>query len=519
MITHHISELEKFETMQKELNISGAPLYAGHILHYAAKKHSKKIALIYKDRSISYAELYTFASRLTTFLKKQGVSRGMHVLMCFENCIEFYISYYAIWQAGAVIIPVSTFLSVHELTHILEDAHPVLIIADDQHLALFQETGLNNLPRIISTTDITSVCVDETYSIEDPCEPLPENNPCLLLYTSGTTGTPKGVMLSSKNIMTNVMQAIARFGFIDQERLFGILPLFHVFAQNTCVWSSIFSGSTIIIINKIERRLLLDGLKHKPTIFLGVPALYGLLCLLRPNNLDTVSYFVSGGDALPDRIRSLFSLIYGRKIINGYGLTETSPVIAVDFDDELTYSNTVGRPVAALSCSIRDKNNQEVAQGEIGQLWVKGDNIMLGYHNAPKATQEAIVDGWFNTGDCAFINNQGKIVITGREKDLIINKGLNIYPQEIENILLSFPGVVRAAVIGKEDEHEGEIPIAFIQVFAEIKNCENELRNYCLQHIAKYKIPRLFLCQTEELPMTTTNKIDKKRLREIIKKI
>jgi long-chain acyl-CoA synthetase len=322
-------------------------------------------------------------------------------------------------------------------------------------------------------------------------------------------------MLSSRNIMTSIGQGLARFRWlVEGERIFGPLPLFHSFAQNTCVWSGLYAGCTVILIPKIERKYILEGLAQRPTIFLGVPALYGLLCLLKTAPLESVRAFVCGGDALPDKIRSAFALVYQRKLFNGYGLTETSPTIAIDLDDTTEPTNNVGQPVVGLECAVRDDHGTDLPHGAIGQLWVRGDNVMLGYYNAPEMTQSVIKDGWFATGDLVYLDPKGKIVISGRSKDLIINKGINIYPQEIENVILLHPNVIRAGVIGKVDEAVGEIPIAFVQIREKDEEMAKSLKELCLKNLAAYKVPRQFICSVDPLPITATGKVDKKVLKK-----
>ena len=323
---------------------------------------------------------------------------------------------------------------------------------------------------------------------------------------------PKGVMLSSKNIFTNVIQCLSRIDVSCEDRIYMPVPLFHSLAQNTAVWGSFFLGSSVIIIPKIERRLLLQGLDQKPTIILAVPALYGVFCMMKNIKFDSVGFFASGGDALPDKIRAAFSLIYRRKICNGYGLTETSPLLSVHVTEEYVSADTVGVPVQQLSCSIRGEDGNELAQGEVGILWVKGDNIMLGYYKAPELTAKIFEDGWLDTGDLARIDRHGRLHIVGREKDLIINKGLNIYPQEIENVLLVHPAVIQAAVIGVMDGGFEEVPVAFIAVKEKVEHIEEVLRKLCLQHLALYKIPRRFMIR-KSLPMTSLAKVDKKVLK------
>ncbi len=272
-------------------------------------------------------------------------------------------------------------------------------------------------------------------------------------------------------------------------------------------------GCAGIVVQRIERKAILQGLAHKPAIFTGVPALYGLLCLLKNAPLDSVNLFVSGGDALPDKIRMAFALLYGRKICSGYGLTETSPLLTSDFDDLLIPTNSVGLPFIDVAIAIRDEKGTELPRNTIGQIWTSGPQIMLGYYNAPEATQKVIRDGWFDTGDLGYLDDTSKLVITGRIKDLIIHKGFNIYPQEIENVILSHPNVLQVGVVGQSDPDVGQVPVAFVRLRKRQEGIEQALKQLCMQHLAVYKIPRSFVCDTKELPTTATGKVNKKVLR------
>lgn len=503
-------EIYLFDELYKSVSPNGELLFAGRLLQRAYKRNPDKIAIIYENNSFTYKKLYALASCLQKKIIKNGLKIRDKVIICFESSPQFYISYFACWQAGLIVVPVNTFLKEKELQYIIADAQPSLIITSSDRIPLFGKVELS-LPTIFTEKDFDD-CDENSFIEENTIVDLQPEELAALLYTSGTTGTPKGVMLSSKNIMTNVLQVATLLGEPQQERIFAVLPLFHSFAQNTCLWTSIFYVITIILVPKIERRYILENLKHKPTIFVGVPALYGLLCLMKNAPLESVRLFISGGDALPDKIRSAFGLIYRRKIANGYGLTETTPVISVNLDDEMLPASNVGRPLIGIQCSIKDDKGSALPHGTPGVLWVKGDNIMLGYYNAPEATAQVIQDGWFNTGDIAYIDSNGRIVITGREKDLIIHKGFNIYPQEIENIILLHGNVIRAAVIGKHDENE-EIPVAFVQLRVADTKSEKEIKLLCSQHLASYKVPRQFFCDTKDLPATATGKIDKKALR------
>ena len=508
LIDKKLSEQELFEALYKIVIPAGKARYVGTLLRDAAHTRPDMCALVFRDTTISYAQLYKQAVAVSAVVTKHGVKPGDRVLLFFENSIEFYAAYFGILHTGAVVAPLNTFLKEPELAHIVHDAQPALMISSFELAPVVRAMPIDNIPTVITEHDFPAYDASMSHEIYTPDTDALN----VLLYTSGTTGLPKGAMLSSRNIMVNVVQGLARFGLLHEERVLAILPLFHSFAQNTCIWAPFLVGCTVIVVPKIDRRYLLEGLQLRPTIFLGVPALFGLLCIMKNAPIDSINYFISGGDALPDSIRSGFALIYRRKICSGYGLTETSPLLAVDLDDVCAATNTVGKPVMGLTVSLRDREGRQVPEGSIGQLWIGGENVMLGYYNEPEMTQKTIVNGFLSTGDLAYLDAQGKLVISGRYKDLIINKGQNIYPQEIENVIQGFPGVIRVAVIGQKDESVGEVPIAYVQLRSMDPGIEGALKDLCTNSLAPYKVPKEFICTASELPITATGKIDKKTL-------
>lgn len=517
-----VSEQGLFDSLKQSFtNTSGDLLYVGKLLKRAAEKFGDDTALIGADRTLTYKEYYCRAVALSESLKKQGVQPRDRVLLYYENSLEFYLFYCAIWQIGAVVVPVNLFLHERELAHVINDAQPTAICTSTklkvQLESLVSSGKMAALPPVLTEEAIdwkmpTPAHFKDIHPDFRAISLLPDEM-CLMLYTSGTTGVPKGVMLSSSNIMTNTMQAFSRLKMLtsDRERFLAVLPLFHVFAQNTCLWLPLMTGSQVIVVQKIDRNVILEGLKKKPTIFVGFPALYGLLCLMKTAPLDSVKLFVSGADAMPDKIRAAFGMIYGRKVCSGYGLTEASPVIAINHLNQEMASNVVGAPLSGIQCEVRDEEERSLPQGRTGSLWVKGDNVMLGYYNAPEATAQVVKDGWLNTGDLAQFDAEGNIVIQGRMKDLIIHKGFNIYPQEVENILLTHPAVFKAAVVGRDEVSSGQVPIAFVAVKGNSEDLEEKLRQFCNAHLAAYKVPRKFIC-VDDLPMNASGKVDKKQL-------
>lgn len=514
-ITHKdvVTEQHYFDALLQSVKINGKMICLGQLLQRAYHNFPDNIALIAPTSSITYKELYGRASMLAQQLIHKGLKPHDRVLLFFENSIEFYVSYFAIVQAGGVVAPLNTFLHETELRHIVNDAVPMIVVTHSNHVALFNSVGVEN-ERIVTEQNMDMNGVINPSIYEQSIILLPPDEMAALLYTSGTTGLPKGVMLSSRNIITNAIQGLARSQMTGDERVFAVLPLFHSFSQNVCVWAGMLSGFSVILVPKIDRRLILTALKHEPTIFVGVPALYGLLCLMKTAPFPRVKLFVSGGDALPDKIRMFFSLLYRRNICNGYGLTEASPFVAAHLQDVTEPTSCVGRPLIGLEAAIFNEHNMPMGQGEIGQLVLKGDNIMMGYYKSPELTQATIKDGWLYTGDLAYLDENGKIVITGRIKDLIIHKGFNIYPAEIENIILTHANVIRAAVVGKVEQESGEVPVAFVQIRTAKVGIEKELKALCMKHLASYKVPRDFIVSVEELPTTATGKVDKKILRK-----
>jgi long-chain acyl-CoA synthetase len=499
---------QQYAKMQRD----GKLMYLGFLLQRGNELFPDRVALICRSKEITYKELFYRASLMSSVLRARGIKARDRVLLLYENSIEFYIAYFAVLQAGAIIAPLNIFLHERELTHIVNDCKPALIITSSEHLSTFAPSA-GTIP-IITEAEIGYDTPVPADFVPGEITELAADEMAALLYTSGTTGFPKGVMLSSRNIMTNVAQGITRLN-LSRERMLGVLPLFHSFAQNGCIWSALFCGATVIVVPRIERRYILEGLRHKPTLVLGVPALFGLFCMMKTAPLEGVNYFISGGDALPDKIRAAFALLYRRTICNGYGLTETSPIVSANMADEMGPTNSVGPICPGIDYQLRDEQGKPVPSDQVGVLWLRGDNIMMGYYNAPELTAQTIVDGWLITGDLATFDAKNNLIICGRYKDLIIHKGVNIYPQEIENVVLTHSAVILAGVIGKDDEVAGQIPIAFVQLREPVAGIEEQLRTLCAENLAPYKIPKKFIV-VDEMPLTTTKKVDKKVLRKMV---
>jgi long-chain acyl-CoA synthetase len=490
--------------------------YAGTMLATAAATWPERVALISAQESWTFIQLYRQALKVHQILTQRTIQPGQRVIIWLPNSLGFYAAYHGAWMACAVVVPLNIFMSTAERTHVFTDCQPSLIITSKA-----QESSLSDIPAQNGALQVWYI--DELAALPEPTAD-PANHPpctinpedmCILLYTSGTTGLPKGVMLSSRAVYHNALQGIARLDPQDGDSVWCALPLFHSLMQNACIWSPCISGTTIIIVASLTRTALLAGLAQRPTVVIAVPALWGLLCNMKKYGVqfDNARYLVSGGDALPSKIALGVELLYGRQLCNGYGLSETSPFIAIHTENLRTTTTCVGKPFVDTQVRIVDAQDQEMTAGMPGKLLVRGPQLMNGYYQAPQATAQIIrPDGWLDTGDLAYVDYQGRIYICGREKDLIAYKGIKIYPQEIENCIMQDPAVTAVGVIGVPDEY-GQIPIAYVQATQLGPQVVQRLMMLCKGNLAAYKVPRRIIVM-DKLPMTSTGKVNKKQLRQ-----
>ena len=496
---------------------------ANQILQRAATVWPDRIALICGDQQITYQKLFQqtimLGKKLLNLLPSGSdtVKPGDRVLIIYENSINFYKAYYAAWQIGAIVTPLNVYLNQHELEHIIHDSKPKLIIASEKQKEKLQKLAPEKVAAPIISEAFFVEEKQDTEEKEMYIAPQDQNACTVLLYTSGTTGIPKGVMFSSRMILTNCLQGVTNFAITERERVYAALPLFHSYMQNAAVWSPFIVGAAVIVIPFINRTHLINGLTKNPTIIVGIPQLYGLFALMKTLQFPQVKLFVSGGDSLQNKIRMGFEFIYNRKLVDGYGLTETGPFIAVDIDDIRHPAGCVGKPMIKIQAEIRDNKGEKSLHCQDGVLWIKGDNVTLGYYNAPEPTAKILKNGWINTGDIAYITNDNYIVLQGRERDLISHKGVKIYPPEVENVLTMHPDINMAGVIGTI--HNGiEYPVAFVASKASAEKIIPELKKLCQNNLAAYKVPIEFYVRTI-LPTTATGKVDKKILRQDLIKI
>lgn len=503
------------------------------LLEKNAKKYGKKPALFEDKLKITHSELKHYVDSFARYLElSAGIQKGDHVAILMQNSKEFIIALLAITKLGAVAIPVNTFLKKNEIEYILDHSDSKLLITQDKFQKeltdIFQNTKVQKIiwSGDYKNFDQRNLPFDEGLSMEDYEHVQPQgelDDVAIMVYTSGTTGKPKGVMLTYRNIFSNLINIERLFKLTHKDRFIVYLPMFHTFTLTATVMLPIYVGSAIVIIKSILpfSNILKQTLLKRVTIFMGVPEVYNALSKAKLPWyfmwFNKLRVFVSGAAPLPEatlkRMREKFPKV---PLLEGYGLSEASPVVSINrFEKQKPLS--VGPPLPDYQVKIVDDELMELPTGEIGEIIVKGDNVMKGYYKDPTATEETVINGWLLTGDMGYVDEEGYIYIVDRKKDLIISKGINIYPREIEEALMSHPEIEEAAVVGKKDETQGEIPVAFIKLAENSNLTEKEVRNFLKDKLANYKIPKLFYF-VEDMPRNATGKILKRVLREKVNK-
>jgi len=495
-----------------------------------AKNYAKKTMIFIDDKKISNSEFLDQVDAFAHFLSYSGMKVDDKIALITPNSTEFLVAFFAICKIGAVVVPINNMLKEEEYKYILNDAEVRLLITSAKYAKqtqnLQESTGIektvwiDELPRgkeedVLFSDAMLIPASQENIKVDRKIDDL-----AVLIYTSGTTGHPKGAMLSYKNIFSNLHGGQERFDLKKNDRFIVYLPMFHSFTLSISVLLPIFVGGSMIIIPSVLpfSNIIKQTLLKRVTIFLGIPDVYNALVRAKLPWyflwFNSVRAFVSGGAPLSEDTLTRFNTIFKRSnMLEGYGLSECSPAVAINpMNKQKPLS--IGLPLDGFETKIVDEEMLEVPIGQVGELIVKGDCVMMGYWKRPTATDETIINGWVRTGDLGKIDEEGYIYIVDRKKDLIISKGINIYPREIEEVLYHHPSVKAAAVIGVKDENSGEIPIAYIERDAEVEALsEHEVKAYLKQHLANFKIPKSihFL---DELPKTATGKVLKRVLKE-----
>ena len=472
---------------------------------------------------LSYAALDGAASRLATQLAERGVGPGDRVALIMPNVAYFPIAYCAILRLGAIVVPMNPLLKAGEVAFAWRDCGARLAVV----FPLFAEEAQK-----ASASTGTEVYVtvpqefEQSLSATDPHEQVVEvdaGDTAVILYTSGTTGQPKGAELSHANLRTNTLTTVETLMPNGPgDMIFGGLPLFHSFGQTCGLNAAMAGGACLTLLPKFDgEEALRIVAEDRVTIFLGVPTMYmGLLGVKDPQRFDTSSLRVgaSGGASLPVEVLRGVERTFGFNLLEGYGLSETSPVASFNHPDRPTKPGSVGTPIRGVEFALHrpreegsDEPAAEVGEGEIGEIVIRGENVMKGYWNRPEETAEAMRDGWFHTGDLATRDADGFYFIVDRVKDMIIRNGFNVYPREVEEVLYTHPAVAEAAVFGVPDAEHGEEIAAMVTLKEGATATPEELQAFVADQIAAYKYPRIV--RLGVLPKGPTGKILKREIK------
>ncbi len=494
-------------------------LNLGSILMAAAQDRPEHPAIRLGERSLSYAELDRAARGVATGLRERGIAPGSQVAVMIPNVPEFTIAYYGILYAGCAVVPLNVLLSAPEVTYHIEDSEAQLLIAHP----LFGEpaaTGANGAGVPVAWVDGEA---DDDLPAMAAVAPLPafhETSPddtAVILYTSGTTGKPKGAELSHANLFVNCAVVVPKLLPLGKDDVaLATLPLFHSFGQTCIQNATIATGGTFTLLPRFTPEEAMEIMERdKVTLFAGVPTMYFALLHhegARQPDLSSLRYCMAGGAPMPVEVMKAFEAKFGVEILEGYGLSETSPVASFNQPDKPRTPGSIGYPVWGVEMAILDDKDQPLPDGERGEICIRGHNIMKGYWNRPEATAETMRSGWFHSGDIGIRDPGGSYRIVDRVKDMILRGGFNVYPREVEEVLYAHPAVVEAAVIGVPHESHGEEVKAVVALGKEQQTTPEELVAYCKQNLAAYKYPRIVEI-IDTLPKGPTGKILKRELR------
>jgi len=476
--------------------------------------HGGRVAVRVDNAAMTYRALSEASARVAGLLRKQGVGPGDRVGIMMPNVSEVPVVYYGILRAGGVVVPMNPLLKGREVAYYLGDsgAGPVFAwhaFAEEARagaqqagaeLIVVDEVGFPDL--------LASVLPDDVVADRD------STDTAVILYTSGTTGQPKGAELTHGNLISNT--EVARTDIVrarPEDVIFGGLPLFHVFGQTVALNVAVAAGACLTLLPRFDPAHALRIIAgHRVTVFEGVPTMYVAL-LHQPDRADydvsTLRMCISGGAALPVEVLRGFEEAFGSAVLEGYGLSETSPVASFNHPGRERKPGSIGTPIRDVEMRVVDNADHEVPKGEVGEIVIRGPNVMKGYWNRPDATAEAIRDGWFHSGDLARVDEDGYFRIVDRKKDMIIRGGYNVYPREIEEILYEHPAVAEAAVIGLPHPALGEEVGAAVALKPGAAVSAEELRDYVKGQVAAYKYPR-HVWMVDVLPKGPTGKIQKR---------
>lgn len=515
------------------------------IIEHHARLAPEKEAIVWNEMKFTYGQLNALANRVANALRAMDIGRGDKVALSCPNLPFFPIVYYGILKTGAAVVPLNVLFKPREIAYHLADSDAKAVFVfegtDELPMAQMVKDGFDEVNScenlIVMTIDPTAPCpFDQCSSLTELLSDQPEtfescptkaDDTCAILYTSGTTGQPKGAELTHLNLfMNSVMNFNLHLPFLNftdgvQKTVLITLPLFHTTGQTVQMNTNLYAGNRCVLLPRFEPLATLEAMKNERVNFwIGVPTMFwAILKYIDENEYDIseikkhLKVPTSGGAPMPVEVMKKFEKIFGLRILEGYGLSETSPVACFNQFEKPSKPGTVGQPILGVEIKCVDENDAEVARGERGEVVIRGHNVMKGYYKRPEATAEAFKNGWFHSGDIGIIDHDGYLAIVDRKKDMILRGGYNIYPRELEEVMMTHPAVSLCAVIGVPDERLGEEVKAFVVRKQNSELTEEEFINWCKEQFAANKYPRSVEFR-DELPIGGTGKILKRALRE-----
>ena len=537
--------------------LKGAPVQS--LLENTAAAYGDKVCSKFMGKTLTYSEINGLANKVAAGLQKRGIRKGANVGLLLPNSPTFIIFYYGILKAGGTVVNFNPLYTIDELSHQARDARLQMLVTLDlaalfpKAEALLANNAVNSvvvapfaplLPglksvlfKLLKKKDVADwrasphgakiIAYDHLVDNDGKPDPVavdPVNDVAVLQYTGGTTGIPKGAMLTHANLSINAQQAALWAPDLVQggERVMGILPFFHVFAMTSVMNFAIAKAATMILVPRFE---LKSGLKliraEKPTVMPGVPTLYNALMNspdLRPGDLASLKFCISGGAPLPVEIKRGFEKISGCSLVEGYGLSETSPSATCNPVSGATKEGSIGIPMPGTRLSMRSLDNpaQEMPLGERGEICIAGPQVMKGYWQRPKETADVMVGEFLRTGDVGYMDAEGYTFIVDRIKDIILCSGFNVYPRRIEEEIYKFPGVEEVTVLGIPDTYRGEAPKAYVKLREGVSATKADVLKFLEPKLSKIEMPAEIEFRAE-LPKTMIGKLSKKELRAELK--
>ncbi len=502
------------------------------IAQHQAKKRGGKTALFSDEAKIRYRDILQKADMLAGVLAQRGVKEGDRVALFLRNSPEFVYAIFAVSKLGAILVPINTFLKADELSYILEDSGASVLMASAIHAKVVDASNASEVCSCIFWEgDAENIAQNDLHfddvwkqSAQAPHKEGKLDDTAVLIYTSGTTGKPKGAMLSNRNILSNADSGRQTIRVTHKDRVIVFLPMFHSFTFTIGVILPLYIGASIVIIKSLQpfSNIFKQTLMKRVTIFFGVPDVYNALARAKLPWyfmwFNRIRAFISGAAPLqPKTLDAMAQKFKRATLLEGYGLSEASPAVCIN-TFEKQKAGSVGTALPGYEMKIVDENMNELPHGEIGDIIVRGENVMQGYWKRPEATAETIVNGWLLTGDMGYMDEESFLFIVDRKKDLIISKGINIYPREIEDAIDGHPHVKASAVVGIFDEKSGEIPIAYVELEEEVEALDEAgLKKHLRSQLANFKLPKQ-IHVIEELPKNATGKVLKRVLKEQLAK-